>query len=444
MIYKNFQLNCLVRIGLITLNLYIFFYLLFNTQHLATTLIIGLLPLFQVAYLFRYVNTTNRLLADAFEAVKYENFSEKLNTQLSDLSFQPLCAELNRIVEKFQKNRLEKAQQFQYLTAIIHQTGMGLISIRKSGRINLINKAARRMLNLPNVNHIRQIEAENRSFTDLVNRMQINEKASIDVANAGGSTQLAVYASEVRSKGEHYRLITIQNIQKELEEKEMEAWKKLIRVLSHEIMNSITPISSLAATANLLVKEGAAKSPAGSHDLEQALSTIEKRSQGLMQFVKNYRRFAQIPAPHFQILPVANLFRRIDNLIRHKLEHSSIAFEFGATPENLQIRADANLIEQVLLNLMSNAIEAVKDTAFPSIRLSAVADESSHVILQVEDNGCGIEKETLSKVFIPFFTTRSKGSGIGLSLSRQIMRMHGGRISIDSDPGSKTVLSLVF
>lgn len=444
MVYKSFWINCLARILLLIVNLYLFFFLIFKTQYVATTLIIGILPLFQVVYLFRYVSQTNRLLATAFESIKYDNFSEQLNTQLSDTSFKPLCRELNRIMAKFQKNRLEKEQQFQYFNAVVHQTGTGLISIRESGRINLINRAARMMLNIPPVTHIRQLESENKAFVELLNRMQTNEKALFDVADTGGASQLAVYTSEVRSKGDYYRLITIQNIQNELEEKEMEAWKNLIRVLSHEIMNSITPIASLAATANLLVKEGAATKPEDSRDLRQALSTIEKRSQGLMQFVKNYRRFAQVPAPNLQILSVEDLFKRIDNLIRSKLQGHAIAFEFGVMPENLQIKADANLIEQVLLNLMTNAIEAVQDVTSPVIHLKAMTDEASRVIIQVVDNGCGIEQAALSKVFIPFFTTKSEGSGIGLSLSRQIMRMHGATIRIESRPGRETVLSLIF
>lgn len=429
---------------LITVNLYIFFYLLFNTQYAATTLIIGVLPLIQVAYLFRYVDKTNRLLAKAFESIKYDNFSEQLTTQLSDASFKPLCNELNRIVEKFQRNRLEKEQQFQYLKAIIHQAGMGLISIRESGRINLINKAARMMLKMPPVNHISQIESENKGFVTLLSQMQTNEKAFFDFVDGNGSYQLAVYTSEVRSKGEYYKLITIQNIQNELEEKEMEAWKKLTRVLSHEIMNSITPISSLAATANILVKEMEADNPSDSRDLQQALLTIEKRSQGLIQFVKNYRQFAQIPAPNFQILTIVDLMKRIENLIQSKLQQHSIELEIGSVPDNLQIKADTNLVEQVLLNLMSNAIEAVKQKNNPCVQIKAGTNESSRVMVQVIDNGCGIEEHTLPKVFIPFFTTKPDGSGIGLSISRQIMRMHGGTIRIDSEAGRKTTASLIF
>ncbi len=224
----------------------------------------------------------------------------------------------------------------------------------------------------------------------------------------------------------------------------MDAWKKLTRVLSHEIMNSITPISSLAATANLLITKRETMSSSDADDLRQALTTIEKRSQGLMQFVQNYRRFARIPDPDFQILPVAALFKRIKNLTQNQLQQDGVQFRISIKPENLKIKADPNLIEQVLLNLMTNAMEALKDTDQPEIGLAAKLNDQSNLIIRVADNGCGIESETLLKVFMPFFTTKRDGSGIGLSLSRQIMRLHHGSISVESNPGVQTISSLVF
>lgn len=444
MVYKSFQVNCTIRLLAITANLYLFFYFLFHTRYAATIFILGVLPVIQLFLLFRYVNQTNRFLAKAFESIQYENFSEHLNTRFKDLSFKPLCEELNRIVEKFQEHRLEKEQQFQYLKAIVRKTGMGLISINDSGQINLMNKAARKMLNTPPLNHISQIESLNKDFANFLDRMPANGKSIFDYNGPGDSFQLAVYTSDIQSKGEHYRLLTLQNIQEELDEKEMDAWKKLIRVLSHEIMNSITPISSLAATANLLLKDDMVLDETDASDLRQALSTIEKRSQGLMQFVQNYRQFARIPTPSFELIQVKDLFKRINSLTNLEMKLHAINFESHITPDNLQINLDANLIEQVLLNLISNAMDAVRQETAPKIHLDARLTDNAHVIIQVIDNGCGIEQGVLSRVFIPFFSTKPEGSGIGLSLSRQIMRMHGGSIRIDSDPGKQTRASLIF
>ncbi len=444
MVYKSFQTNCIVRILLIIVNLYIFFYLCFKTDFYATIAITGLFPIFQIYGLYHYINKTNRFLVRAFESIQYDNFSEKIKTPLKDSSFRELCDELNQIIEKFQKNRIEKELQFQYLKAIIHQTGMGLISVKQTGEISLINKAARVILKIPHFKHISQLETVNKDFSDLLMKMKTGEKENFDYSDNGISVQFAVYARDISLKDEQYKLFTIQNIQKELEEKEMDAWKKLIRVLSHEIMNSITPISSLAATANLLITKKEKMSTSDADDLCQALYTIEKRSRGLMQFVQNYRRFARIPDPHFQILPVAALFKRIENLIQNQLNQDSVQFRMSIKPENLQIKADPDLIEQVLLNLMTNAMEALNETDQPKIRLIAEMNNKSNMIISVRDNGCGIEQDVLSKVFIPFFTTKPDGSGIGLSLSRQIMRLHGGSMHMESDPGIQTISSLVF
>ena len=250
MVYKSFYINCIVRILFIIVNLYVFFYLCFKTDLYATIVITGLFPIFQVLGLFHYINKTNRFLVRAFESIQYDNFTEKIKTSLEDSSFRELCDELNRIIEKFQRNRIEKEQQFQYLKAIIHQTGRGLISVKQTGEINLINKAARVILKIPHFKHIKQLEIVNKDFSDLLMKMKTGEKENFDYSDNGISVQFAVYARDISLRDEQYKLFTIQNIQKELEEKEMDAWKKLIRVLSHEIMNSITPISSLAATAN--------------------------------------------------------------------------------------------------------------------------------------------------------------------------------------------------
>jgi len=444
MVYKSFRINCMLRILFIVINLYVFFYLCFKTDFYATTFITGLLPIFQIYGLFHYISKTNRFLVRAFESIKYDNFSEKINTPITDSFFKELCDELNLIIERFQKNRIEREQQFQYLKAIIHQTGMGLISVKSNGEINLINKTARVILKIPHFKHIKQLETVNKNFSDLLMKMKTGEKEAFNYSDNGTSIQFAVYARDINLKDEQYKLFTIQNIQKELEEKEMDAWKKLIRVLSHEIMNSITPISSLAATANLLITKKEKMNPSDTDDLRQALFTIEKRSQGLMQFVQNYRRFARIPAPNFQIFTVAALFKRIENLTQNQLKQESVQFIISIKPENLQIKADPDLIEQVMLNLMTNAIEALNETDQPKIQLIAEINDKSNMIISVTDNGCGIEPEVLSKVFIPFFTTKPEGSGIGLSLSRQIMRLHGGSIRMESEPGVQTISSIVF
>jgi len=444
MIYKSFRINCICRILLMSATLCLFFFLCLKTRFYATCMILAVLILFQIMNLLRYVDKSNQLLNRAFESILYEDFSERLDTHLLDSSFKEVCESLNRIITKFQQNRLDKEQQFQYLQAVIQQTGMGLISVKADGEVNLINKSARQMLQLPNLRHMQQLQSVDTALRCLLMQMKSGDKRYIDIENQNNSMQVAVYAKEISLQGEHYNLFTLQNIQSELEEKEMEAWKNLIRVLSHEIMNSVTPISSLAATANMLIGREKEIDPSDIDDLRQAMQAIEKRGQGLIQFVQNYRRFARIPDPVKQIVPVATLFKRIENLIQPNLKEGTIRFSTSIKPESLQLRVDPDLIEQVLLNLLSNAIEAVKESQTPVIELKAEMNSRSVVVIQIRDNGRGIAEDVLPKVFIPFFTTRPEGSGIGLSLSRQIMRLHGGNIRVKSDPGTSTVFSLSF
>lgn len=448
MIYKSFQINCICRIILIVATVGLFFYLYFQTRFYATCLILVIVISFQVARLLNYVDTTNQILSRAFESVLYEDFSQRLDTGLHDSSFGEVSQALNRTIEIFQRNHREKEEQHQYLQAVIEQTGMGLISVRKSGKVNLINKSARNMLQISRLTHMQQLESvgvgSGKNISHKLMQMKNGEKRYFNMDHQNNVSQLAVYAKEIRLQGEHYRLFTLQNIQSELEEKEMDAWKNLIRVLSHEIMNSVTPISSLAATANLLIGSGKEIHPSDMDDLRQAMQTIEKRSRGLMQFVQNYRRFARIPEPEKQMVSVTALFKRIENLIQPGLEQGSISFNTSVEPESLQLKVDPDLTEQVLLNLLSNAIEAVKESQRPEIELQAEMNGRSVPVIRIRDNGRGIPEDVLPKIFIPFFTTRSQGSGIGLSLSRQIMRLHGGSIRVKSQPGVRTVFSLLF
>lgn len=444
MIYKSFRFNCICRIFLISINLWLSNYLIFQTRFYITSVVLAVLIFFQIINLIKYVEKSNRILSRVFESVLYEDFSERLNTSIVDSSFKEVYETLNEIIAKFQHGQLEREQQFQYLQAIIQQTGMGLISVRNDGEVNLINKSARDTLQLAHISHIHQLDTTDSSLSHKLMQMKNGDKRYFDIKGQKSPLQVVVHAREIRLQKEHYTLFTLQNLQSELEEKEMDAWKNLIRVLSHEIMNSVTPISSLATTANLLIGGGKDIHPDAIKDLRQAMQTIEKRSQGLMQFVQNYRRFAQIPAPVLRIVPVAPLFQRIENLIKPRIQQGGIYLKTSLTPDNLQLKIDPDLIEQVLLNLLSNAIDAVSERVKPEIELAAEMTKKSRVIFRIRDNGRGIPEEVLSKIFIPFFTTRPKGSGIGLSLSRQIMRLHGGSIRVKSEPGVVTVFSLLF
>jgi signal transduction histidine kinase len=258
--------------------------------------------------------------------------------------------------------------------------------------------------------------------------------------------QLAAFATEFQLRGRSLKLISLQNIQSELEEQEMEAWQKLIRVLTHEIMNSITPITSLAKTVDQSLAEmtGQLQDRSDLKDIHDAVSTIYKRSEGLLHFVESYRKLTRIPRPDFQIITIEEVFRRVSQLVKHESNAKKITISSIVQPANLKVLADQELIEQVLLNLIRNAFDALAGKQTPLITLSAELDHKGRVLIKVSDNGSGIVPEALEKIFIPFFTTKKTGSGIGLSLSRQIMRQHAGSINVMSEPDVGTTFKLIF
>jgi len=262
---------------------------------------------------------------------------------------------------------------------------------------------------------------------------------------------LALYATEFRLRQQKYTMVSVQNIQSELEEKEMEAWQNLIRVLTHEIMNSVTPIASLASTANDLLmqipedREDSKKTPLTAiDDVSSAVQTIERRSQGLLRFVDSYRKLTRLPKPNFQIFPISELFERVQQLMQSQISERGIDFQTRVDPESLELTADPEMIEQVLINLLMNAIQASARKHKPRIRLTASMDDRGRTVIRVTDNGPGITDEAMEKIFIPFFTTKKEGSGIGLSLARQIIRLHRGSISVQSKPHVETVFTLRF
>src|SRR5690606_32658637 len=280
-------------------------------------------------------------------------------------------------------------------------------------------------------------------------RLQAGDRTLVQVVDGDDLLQLIVYATEFKLRGELYRLVSIQNIQSELENKEIEAWQKLTRVLTHEIMNSITPIASLASTANELLQEmdstgEGTEAGEALRDVRGAVHTIERRSRSLLTFVTAYRSLTRIPMPNFSIFPIDDLFETVILLLRANMTDGSVKLSYDVDPPGLDLTADRQLVEQVVINLGKNALEAVAGREGAEVRLSARIDERGRTIIQVTDNGPGIVEEALGKIFIPFYTTKKEGSGIGLSLSRQIMRQHGGTLTVHSVPEKETVFTLRF
>lgn len=443
--YRHFRLNVAGRVLLIALTLFLCFFCYFQIRLYMVTLLLALGAVWQTWSLLQYIQRTNRQLTHFFDTLEAAAFSDRLPTSPDDSNFRELNLALNRIIASMADTRAEKEQQLRFFQSVIQKMGIGLIAIRPDGSIDFINRSARRMLNVPHINHTRQLDRIDPDLADGLKTIESGQRKWIRVNDGAQRVQLAIFAQKIHLPQQGgYKLLTLQNLQLELEEKESEAWKDLIRVLSHEIMNSMTPISSLAATALDLITNKPRDSVENQVDLHEAVNAISRRSRGLMQFVQNYRRFASIPVPHREPFPIQRLFERLGALIQTQLTERSITLESRVIPANLQIFIDPSMIEQVFLNILANSMDAVEKTPAPLIRLTAAADQKAKVSIQVTDNGRGMDDTLLDKVFIPFFTTKTHGSGVGLSLSRQIMRHHGGTIRIQSVPDRGTTVTLAF
>ncbi len=449
MAFKNFRVVIIVRILLVTAGLGLLLYLLFETEFVASAVVLGIAVILQIMSLFRFVEKTNSELARFLRSIKYDDFSQSFSAKGKGGSFEDLGAAFSEIMARFRQTRSEAEEQHQYLQTVVQHIGIGLIAYTGTGRIQLINTAAKRILNVAHLPTLQALEPVSKSLVSTLKGLKAGEKTLVKIDRNNELVQLAVYATEFKMREQHFTLVSLQNIRAELEEKEMEAYQKLIRVLTHEIMNSVTPISSLASTVRDVLEQAHA-SRAGTlgkeavGDMRGAVQTIEKRSEGLLHFVEAYRNLTRIPKPKFRIVRIADMFEQVGNLMKAQLPAESVKMSSHIEPPGLEVTADPELIEQVLINLLLNAIHAVKTTVNGRIRLAARMDKMGHVVMDVADNGPGVAEEAKDKIFVPFFTTKQNGSGIGLSLSKEIMRLHRGSIHLFSNPGEETVFRLVF
>jgi nitrogen fixation/metabolism regulation signal transduction histidine kinase len=451
MVYKHFRLNCFIRVLFLAVTLCIFFYLLIQTTLYSATFIAGIIIFYQLYALIYYVEKTNRDLVRFLQSIKYGDFSQSYKESGLGSSFDALKNAFTEVSNAFRKTRGEKEEHYRYLQTVVQHVGIGLITFKPNGDVELINTAAKRLLKVTRLKNIKSLESLSKLLVNKLFKLKPRENALVKVEDNNEILYLSLYATEFKLRGEKFTLVSLQNIHSELEEKELEAWQKLIRVLTHEIMNSITPIASLTSTINTMVgeyyeKEKTSKKPNSEalSDIQQALQTIQKRSHGLLHFVDAYRNLTLIPKPKFQIFLVKELFTRAEQLMQSNINKTGVSFEVCIEPETLELSADPELVEQVLINLLLNAFQAVDGKQNAKIELAALLNERGRTIIQVTDNGPGITEENLEKIFIPFFSTKEGGSGIGLSLSRQIMRLFKGGIGVYSEPDIKTVFTLRF
>lgn len=397
--------------------------------------------------LYQYVTGLNRKLTRFLESVRYSDFAVSFRAD-SNLgpTFQNLNEQFNEVLGAFRQARAESEASLHYVNTIVQHVSVGLLTFDGAGQVELVNQTALRLLGIYRLRALGELTESHPHLADLLRR---SAQSAAPVVYAGGANgELSVRGTAVRLRGRLITVASLQNIRTELQQRELDAWQNLTKVLRHEIMNSITPIVSLAGTMRDIVESDLAKPVAHDagltdsvNDLRDALTTIESRGAGVMRFVDAYRHFTTIPQPVFADVAVEPLLRNVVQLAGQNARH--VAVDLSVASPNLTIRADAGQIEQVLLNLIKNAVESLERTPNPLVRLEAKTD-GPHVVIGVTDNGPGIEPEALEQIFIPFYTTKKTGSGIGLSLSRQIMQLHGGQLTAESEPGRGSTFRLLF
>ena len=452
MFWKTFQFRIIARVTVLAATLLLFAFLLVNKSLPFLTAAVFLLATFQVYSLIRFTEKTNRDLSRFLLSIKYDDTSQSFKSEGLGSTFTELKNAFDLVTRKIREKRSVAEVHARYLDTIIQHVGIGLLAFKTNGTVDLINTPAKKLFNVTTLRNIRDLERISPDIVPVLLDLKHGDRRLVKLHCEDEVRNISLFACTFLLRDECYHLVSLQNIQAELEEKEMEAWQNLVRVLTHEIMNSITPISSMTAT--LLDMLGSDEKQDGSkeksfqidelEEIADALKTIHHRSQGLMNFVNSYRNMTLIPEPQFTILPLSDFFMRLEKLMKPRLTAGNIDFRHSVEPKTLELTADPNLMEQVMINLVLNAVHAVEGRKDPLIRLSACLSPESTIIVTVEDNGVGIAEEALGKIFIPFFTTNKQGSGIGLSLSRQILRMHNATIRARSTPDVGTVFTLRF
>lgn len=403
-----------------------------------------------VINLIKYLNTTNRKISYFFDSVHNNDSTLKFPTDFSNKPISDLYIGLNKVNAQIQQLKIESQQHEQYFQTLIEHVGTGIVTFNTKGFVLHANSAAKKMLGAEVLTHTSQLERINLNLFQTIRNIKPLEQKLVIIINERGTVELSVKATSIKTRDEELMLLSIQDIRNELDEKELDSWMKLIRVLMHEIMNSIAPITSLSESLNkLFTVEGREILPS---EIDEktikntvlGLNVIGEQGNGLIKFVESYRKLTRLPKPDKKLFKAESLINRIKVLYSSLENSDKTKLSVLIKPADLELFADEDLISQVLLNLVKNALEAVSVNESATIRIQVTIAANNRPEISVADNGPGIPREILEQIFVPFFTTREKGSGIGLSLSKQIMSMHGGSLQVRSIPDKETVFIMAF
>jgi two-component system nitrogen regulation sensor histidine kinase NtrY len=455
MIYKRFYLVIsayLAGIILFALMLAFNFGKDFTYTILSLIIIIGLTISFGL-----WLNRTNKKLAYFFSAVRNDDTSLFFPEGVGFANEKMLNSSLNELNNKLKDARINIELQEKFYKSIMEKIRTGIISFYKNGVVEFTNPEIKRMFGLEHISHINKLQTIDSRLVEMLEKIESGDQRRINVKVNNNLLRLAVHSQTIIIQNREVKIVTLQDIKSELDIHEMDSWQKLIRILNHEIMNSVAPITSLSSTLSGFYKSGEDQTspenitPRIISDTIRGLNIIENHGKGLIHFVESYRSLTQLPKPEFTRINLGEFFESLMILINSGFDNDNNNYKVrplvtsSVTPDDLTLVADDKLLAQVFINVAKNSIEAFgkyKEDDF--IAMSAGRNTDGRIVLTIKDNGPGMDADTLEKIFVPFFTTKESGSGIGLSLSRQIMRIHNGNIICESTPGEGTVVSLIF
>ena len=450
MVSNRFAVLLALRFLLLLLNLLALTALYSHAGYHAATLLISLLFVVQIVEMLRFIKKTNAELVRFLDAARHADFSQRF--ELGDLGsgFAELGQVFSDILKRFQSQRAEQEHQLRHFKTMVEHVPVPLMSLYENGDITIWNNSAKRLFGVYHVSHQDDLAQFGEPFAQHIQRLQPGVAKLVDFSVDGMEYQLAVLATQILHAGRQEMLISMQNIQSELDTAQLQAWQELVRVLTHEIMNSITPIASLAKTAADLSRETAAHHTDNRAlvseltDICDASDAVARRSDGLTQFVGSYRRLTRLPTPQLKNVTISDLFTQISKLLEQEWQAQNISLTINIQPQNLQLKADQSMLEQILINLLQNAAHALAQVSEPQVILTASLNARGHVMIEVADNGPGVPEQIAKKIFVPFYTTKRDGSGVGLALTRQVMMAHGGHVKVAKSALGGALFSLIF
>lgn len=445
MVFKNFTFQVIIRVLLLVMAITLLAWCLVYGYYLRSVYL-GVAVIVLIIEFIWYIDRFNRDVKSFMVSLLQRDFTTHYHATGKSKSFDQLYDMLNRISAAFKRLSGEKEVQFRYLEMLVEHLRVGILSMDSDGKIHLVNQALKDLLQKEVVTSLKSFFAIDESFGQDIRDIKTGETRLVKLRLQNELLQLSIHASEFKLEEKYYKLISMQNIRNELDAREMDAWQKLIRVLTHEIMNSVSPVISLSATLHGLVSEHRSNLNHTDNDLfsslDKGLEAIKIRSEGLYNFTQSYRKLTGIPKLSLKKVKLKDVIDRVQVLLNSKLKERGIRLTISHV--DVEVVVDPDLMEHVLINLLLNGMDALAETKEPEITIHASTSDKGNVRIHVIDNGEGMDEATAEKIFIPFFTTRKNGSGIGLAITRQILQLHNADIQFASERGKGTEFSIML